>query len=205
MSIELVCVMRPTRRHLGAIRARLGPVGGALLKFWGFETIMRQYEYELICFRAVFCFVNISAPLYRTETVLYSRFLYGSQFSGEKSDMKIRYLVAEILSKNRVSFFLGHPVYYRHLSKMMLTYSFLLSLLSCLSMAAHNKTEGVRGGKVFSLFRFVNIRYYRSLHFTCFPALCSSLMRLVLQHQEPTAMGRWYFITDRWQMIFPHC
>merc|ERR1712013_70565 len=43
----------------------------------------------------------------------------------------------------------------RHLSKMMLTYSFLLSLLSCLSMAAHNKTEGVRGGKVFSLFSIV--------------------------------------------------
>jgi len=50
---------------------------------------------------------------------------------------------------------LGHPVYYRHLSKMILTYSFLLSLLSCLSMAAHNKTEGVRGGKVFSLFSIV--------------------------------------------------
>ena len=32
-SIQLVCVTRPTRRHLGAIRARLGPVGGALCKF----------------------------------------------------------------------------------------------------------------------------------------------------------------------------
>ena len=43
--------------------------------------------------------------------VLYSKFAYGSQFSGEKSDMKIRYLVAEIFSKNRVSFSLGHPVH----------------------------------------------------------------------------------------------
>ena len=29
-SIQLVCVTRPTRCHLGAIRACLGPVGGAL-------------------------------------------------------------------------------------------------------------------------------------------------------------------------------
>ena len=42
--------------------------------------------------------------------VLYSKFAYGSQFSGEKNDLKIRYLVAEILSKHPVSFFLGHPV-----------------------------------------------------------------------------------------------
>ena len=32
-SIQLVCVTRPTRRHLGAIRACLGPVRGALCKF----------------------------------------------------------------------------------------------------------------------------------------------------------------------------
>ena len=32
-SIQLVCVTRPTRRHLGAIRTRLGPVGRALRKF----------------------------------------------------------------------------------------------------------------------------------------------------------------------------
>ena len=61
-SIQLVCVTRPTRRHLGAIRARLGPVGGALCKFWGFEATMRQHEYELICFRTAFCFVNILPP-----------------------------------------------------------------------------------------------------------------------------------------------
>ena len=32
--------------------------------------------------------------------VLYSKFSYGSQFSGEKNNLKIQYLVAEILSKN---------------------------------------------------------------------------------------------------------
>ena len=41
---------------------------------------------------------------------LYSKFAYGSQFSGEKKDLKIRYLVAEILSKTPVLFFLGHSV-----------------------------------------------------------------------------------------------
>ena len=43
-----------------------------------------------------FCFVNISAPLNRIEMVLYSKFMYGSQFLGEKNDLKIQYLVAEI-------------------------------------------------------------------------------------------------------------
>ena len=66
---------------------------------------MRQYKYELICFRTAFCFVNISAPEYRTEMVLYSKFAYGSQFSGEKNNLKIRYLVAEILIKQTCSFF----------------------------------------------------------------------------------------------------
>ena len=42
--------------------------------------------------------------------VMYSKFAYGSQFSEEKNDLKIRYLVAEILSKNPVLLFLGHPV-----------------------------------------------------------------------------------------------
>ena len=35
--------------------------------------------------------------------------MYGCQFSGEKNSSKIQYLVAEILSKNRVLFSLGHP------------------------------------------------------------------------------------------------
>ena len=37
--------------------------------------------------------------------VLYSKCLCESLFSGEKIDLKIRYLVAKILSKNGVSFF----------------------------------------------------------------------------------------------------
>ena len=63
---------------------------------------MRQHEYEMICFRTAFCFVNILAPYDGTEKVLYSKFAYGSQFSGEKNYLKIRYLVAEILDKNPV-------------------------------------------------------------------------------------------------------
>ena len=59
-----------------------------------------------------FVFVNISAPLDCTEMVLYSKFAYGSWFSGEKNDLKILHLVAEIFGKNPVSFFLGHPVYF---------------------------------------------------------------------------------------------
>ena len=61
--------------------------------------------------------VNISVPLNRTEMVLYSKFAYGSQFSGEKNILKIRYMVVEILSKNPVSFFLGHPVHTHYTQK----------------------------------------------------------------------------------------
>ena len=37
--------------------------------------------------------------------VLYSKFAYGSQFSGKKNYLKIRYLVAEILIKQTCLFF----------------------------------------------------------------------------------------------------
>ena len=43
--------------------------------------------------------------------VLYSKFMYGCQFSGENNDLKIHYLVTAILSKITVLFFLGHPVF----------------------------------------------------------------------------------------------
>ena len=77
-SIQLVCVTRPTTCHLGAIRDRLGPVGRALRKFWGFEATMRQHEHELIYFRTLFCFVNILALYDHTEMILYLKFAYGS-------------------------------------------------------------------------------------------------------------------------------
>ena len=109
-SIQSVWVTRPSRSNLGAIRAHLGPVCGAWRKFCGFKASMWQYKYELICFRTAFCFAHFSAPFNRTKMVLYSKWPYGSQFSGEKKDLKIRSLVAEILSKNPVLFFLGHPV-----------------------------------------------------------------------------------------------
>ena len=109
-SIQSVWVTRPSRSNLGAIRAHLGPVCGAWRKFCGFKASMWQYKYELICFRTAFCFAHFSAPFNRTKMVLYSKWPYGSQFSGEKNDLKIRSLVAEILSKNPVLFFLGHPV-----------------------------------------------------------------------------------------------
>ena len=70
-----------------------------------------KHKNEYICFKTPFCFVNISAPLNCTEMVLYSKFAYGSQFSGEKNYLKILQLVYEILGKNPVSFFLGRPVY----------------------------------------------------------------------------------------------
>ena len=87
-SIQSNWVTRPTRSDLGAIRARFGPVFGAWRKFCSFEATVRQHKYELICFRTAFCFVNILAPKYRTEMVLYSKFAYGSQFSGEKKRFK---------------------------------------------------------------------------------------------------------------------
>ena len=83
-SIQSNWVTRPTRSNLGAIRARFGPVFGAWRKFCSFEATVRQHKYELICFRTASCFVNILAPKYCTEMVLYSKFAYGSQFSGEK-------------------------------------------------------------------------------------------------------------------------
>ena len=60
---------------------------------------MRQQDYAMMCLRTLFCFVNILVPLDRTERVLYSKFTYGSQFSGEKNDLKVGCLVAEKFAK----------------------------------------------------------------------------------------------------------
>ena len=110
-SIQLVWVTRPTRSHLGAIRACFGPVCGAWCKFCCFEAPLRQYEYEMINFKIRFCFLNISAPRHRSKMFEYSTQAYGSQFSGETNGLKILYFVVEILSKNGVLFFLGHRVW----------------------------------------------------------------------------------------------
>ena len=47
---------------MGAIRARLGPVGLTGAKLWGFEVTMRQHEYELICIKTPICFANNLPP-----------------------------------------------------------------------------------------------------------------------------------------------
>ena len=46
------------------------------------------------------CSCQYLAPKDCTEIVLHLKFLYRSQFSGTKNYLKIRYLIAEILSKN---------------------------------------------------------------------------------------------------------
>ena len=79
-----------------------GQVGLTGAKLWGFEETMRQHEYELICIRSPFFFANILAQFNRTEMVLYSICAQGSQFSGEENNLKIGYLVAEILSKRHI-------------------------------------------------------------------------------------------------------
>ena len=38
-------------------------------KLWRFEVAIRQYEYQLICSRTPFCFVNFAAPFNLTEMV----------------------------------------------------------------------------------------------------------------------------------------
>ena len=57
-STQSVWVSRPTRSYLGAIRARLGPFGGAWQKLCGFEATIIQSEYEMIGFRTAFSFVS---------------------------------------------------------------------------------------------------------------------------------------------------
>ena len=93
----------PVRGHSEVSLVASGHYGAVLIP-------TDKHKNEFICFKTPFCFVNISAPLNCTEMVLYSKFAYGSQFSGQKNDLKIRYLVAKILGKIPVSFFLGHPV-----------------------------------------------------------------------------------------------
>ena len=70
------------------IRGYHGQSGGCQRPF-GFSKAASdtagQYEYQFFYFRSPFCFSNISAAWTHTELVLYSKFAYGSQFSGEKT------------------------------------------------------------------------------------------------------------------------
>ena len=56
-----------------------------------------------------FCFAYISAPLYRTEKVLYSSQSYGSHFLNELCPSLLLCLQIEKLCKTCGSFFYGHP------------------------------------------------------------------------------------------------
>ena len=72
------------------IRGYHGQSGGCQRPF-GFSKAASdtagQYEYQFFYFRSPFCFSNISAAWTHTELVLYSKFAYGSQFSGEKNGL----------------------------------------------------------------------------------------------------------------------
>ena len=109
-SMQSVCVTRPSRYHLRAYRAHLGPLGGALHTFWSFEANMRQQEYAMICFRSLFCFVYILVPKIAQIWFCIQNLRMDLNFQ-EKKDLKIRYLVAEILSKNRGFFWGGTPCF----------------------------------------------------------------------------------------------
>ena len=54
--------------------------------------------------------LRISRPPNIAQKWFFIQFAYGSQFSGEKIDLKIRYLAAEILRKKSSVIFLGHPL-----------------------------------------------------------------------------------------------
>ena len=73
-------------------------------------TTSGQYKYVLVYSRTMFSFVNILAPENSTKLVLYSKFSYGSQFSEEKDDLEICFLIPEILTNPILAIFFKHPV-----------------------------------------------------------------------------------------------
>ena len=79
----------------GQLRVNRCQLGACLRPFGVFaghpkaaRTTASHHQFEFVYFRTIFCFSNISAPEYCTETVLYSKFTDGSQFSGEKTVCK---------------------------------------------------------------------------------------------------------------------
>ena len=83
----------------GYDQASQEPVGASQGHSVPLRTTSGQYEYVLVYSRTPYCFPNISAPQNRTKLVLYSKFIYVSQFSEEKNGLKICSLVPEILNK----------------------------------------------------------------------------------------------------------
>ena len=130
ISIQSVLVTRPTRSHLGATWAPLGPVIGSWPKFCGFGVTLRQHKYEYICFRIAFFFGEYVSPwISQRNGFIFKIDVWISVFR-RKNELKIRYLVVEIFSKQSGSFFLIHPVYIR--TKFYFIYRKIL-LLKCKS------------------------------------------------------------------------
>ena len=73
-------LLRDTWELSGSVSVCQGSVRAARGQFKAVRTIICQYDYAFMCLRTIFCLMNISAPWYRTELVLYSKFAYGSQF-----------------------------------------------------------------------------------------------------------------------------
>ena len=105
----ITSITMPNRSSLGAISACIGPVCGAWRKFCGFEATMRHYEDEFICSKTAFCFLNIWLPDIAQKCFCIQNLRMDLSFQ-KKNDLKIWYLVVEILSRNLFLLFLEHPV-----------------------------------------------------------------------------------------------
>ena len=100
-------ILRCPKLAQSVIRVSWGPVVASQGQSGSIKTTLSKYEYELVYFGTPFCFVNISAPEYRAEMVLYSKFAYGSQFSGEKNSLQ----VMPILGYRRIHVFFWDALY----------------------------------------------------------------------------------------------
>ena len=112
-------------------RACLGPVGGALHKFWGFEAIMRHHEYEMICFRTAVC--KYPGPLRsHRKGFVFKICIWISVFRRKKAFENPILSCQQICKINTVPFFLKHLVLLnkierKHQRKISMFWAFRLS------------------------------------------------------------------------------
>ena len=89
-----------------------GPSGAITKPLWCCEDHFRSVRKWLVCVGTTFCFANISAPWICTEMVLYSCFIYGSQFSEEKMVWKSISQLLKYVKSNQIKklyIFYGTP------------------------------------------------------------------------------------------------
>ena len=171
---------------------------------------MRQYEYiDLFQNRILFC--KYLCPLISHRKVFVFKICVWISVFRRKNYLTIRYLVAEISSKNPVLFFLGHPVHVQ--CNINIKYNIIISICISISYSPDTRLSSLICLTLHCSDIFISVQVLSdNAHYGCFfSQLQSSLSNMTGTTQEVSLnqpnitsphvlSGAWvYFSKKKWR------